>query len=165
MANRLKVQPKHFVPVGEAVGNDGPLIRGTPIHGALPFCCRVSQLRRMHRSERSDHTGWRRWDSNPRPPACKYARAGRWRTLTSGLASSGLPSERLRTRAYGYGCATYAPSRLDGHLVNAGSRRRTELDKSRLAAWLDGAAVHPRRARVEGDDDRTIEPQGNTTRG
>src|ERR1019366_3541417 len=29
---------------------------------------------------RPDHTWWRRWDSNPRPPACKDARAGRWRT-------------------------------------------------------------------------------------
>jgi integrase len=33
-----------------------------------------------------DRTAWRRWDSNPRPPACKYARPGRWRTVANAFA-------------------------------------------------------------------------------
>jgi hypothetical protein len=33
-----------------------------------------------------DHAGWRRWDSNPRPPACKYARPGRSRTVANDFA-------------------------------------------------------------------------------
>jgi hypothetical protein len=57
---------------------------------------------------------WRRWDSNPRPPACKYARPGRWRTLTDGYGRSGFTSGRSRTVADGCGWYMNGPSQQSG---------------------------------------------------
>jgi hypothetical protein len=68
-----------------------------------------------------DHIGWRRWDSNPRPPACKYARAGRWRTMTNGCGRSGAQTGQWRTSANG--CGRY-------RIVTASRHRE------RVPAWL-----------------------------
>jgi hypothetical protein len=52
---------------------------------------------------------WRRWDSNPRPPACKFARARRRRTVTKGYGWSGARSGLLRTGADSCGVTALLP--------------------------------------------------------
>src|ERR1019366_8751959 len=66
---------------------------------------------------------WRRWDSNPRPPACKDARAGRWRTLTDGYGRSGLTSGCSRTVADGCGWYINGPSQPWARPSGGGVRR------------------------------------------
>jgi hypothetical protein len=48
---------------------------------------------------------WRRWDSNPRPPACKFGPTGSPWTLTDKKGSSEGVSCDRRTRVDGHGCA------------------------------------------------------------
>jgi hypothetical protein len=70
--------------------------------------------RSLPRPDQRHFSGWRRWDSNPRPPACKYARPGRWRTPTDGYGWSGSASGRSRTVANGGGWYMNGPSPLSG---------------------------------------------------
>ena len=80
---------------------------------AMRHKCAIGSCVEALRSDiRPDQTGWRRWDSNPRPPACKYARPGRPRTVTNGCGWSAARSGRLRTNANGSGCAIDAPCRI-----------------------------------------------------
>ena len=49
----------------------------------FPFDCAAEEsLARLDEFALMRMGGWRRWDSNPRPPACKYARPGQRRTTT-----------------------------------------------------------------------------------
>ena len=69
---------------------------------AVPMCYRVLQHWLALQDERPDHTGWRRWDSNPRPPACKFAGPGRLRTATAVQRHDPINSERLRALPFCY---------------------------------------------------------------
>ena len=64
---------------------------------------RSASFARSHRGQTTHAlvTKWRRWDSNPRPPACKYGRKERRRTRTArqhGSSTSMNAPERGRAR-------------------------------------------------------------------